>query len=168
LSYLGSINDKRRHEIMKKDVMTLKGGWNVEYNYAVGPTGRRFFQALKQGKIIGPKCPACGLIMLPPRAFCERCFVPADNWVEVGQEGTIQAFTIVPVKFESLPDPPYAIAYVLLDGADTALVNFVKEVDLSDIKRAAKKMAIGKRVRVVFKNRRKGTINDFHYELLDP
>jgi len=88
--------------------------------------------------------------------------------VEVGQEGTVQAFTIVPVKFESLPDPPYAIAYALLDGADTALVNFVKNVDLSDLEKAARKMAIGKRVRVVFKKRRKGTIRDFHYELMDP
>jgi uncharacterized OB-fold protein len=152
---------------MKEDMMTLKGGWNVEYNYAVGPTGRTFFQALKKGKIIAPKCPACGLIMLPPRAFCERCFVPAEEWVEVGQEGTIQAFTIVPVRFESLPDPPYAIAYVLLDGADTALVNFIENVDLSDLKKAAKKIAIGKRVKVVFKKRRKGMIDDFHYELLD-
>jgi hypothetical protein len=88
--------------------------------------------------------------------------------VEVGQEGTIQAFTIVPVKFESLPDPPYAIAYVLLDGADTALVNFIGNVDLSDLKKAAKKIVIGKRVRVVFEKKRKGTINDFHYELLGP
>jgi len=83
-------------------------------------------------------------------------------------EGTIQAFTVVPVKFESLPDPPYAIAYVLLDGAGTAMVNFVKNVDLSDLRKAAKKLAIGKRVRVVFEKKRKGTIHDFHYELLKP
>ncbi len=31
---------------MKRDAITLKGGWNVEYNYAVGPIGRTFFQAL--------------------------------------------------------------------------------------------------------------------------
>ncbi|MCX5829063.1 MAG: Zn-ribbon domain-containing OB-fold protein [Deltaproteobacteria bacterium] len=152
---------------MKSDAVSLRGGWNVEYNYAVGQVGQRFFQALKQGMIIAPKCPACGLVMLPPRAFCERCFVPVKEWVKVASAGTIQAFTIVPVKFESLPDPPYAIAFVLLDGADTALVNFVKNIDLSDLKKAAEKMAIGTRVKVVFKKRRKGSINDFHYELLD-
>jgi hypothetical protein len=150
-----------------KEMMTLKGGWNVKYNYAAGPTGTKFFRTLKEeAKIIAPKCPKCGLVMLPPRSFCERCFVPIEEWVEVGREGTIQAFTIVPVKFESLPDPPYAIAYVLLDGAGTAMVNFVMNVDLSDPSEAAKKMAIGKRVRVVFEKKRKGTINDFHYELL--
>jgi hypothetical protein len=150
------------------DGMTLRGGWNVEYNYAVGTTGKKFFDALIEKKIIAPKCSRCGLVMLPPRSFCERCFVPAEEWVEVGREGTIQAFTIVPVKFESLPEPPYAIAYVLLDGADTALVNFVRNVDLADLNNAAKQLAIGRRVRVVFEKRRKGTINDFHYELIEP
>lgn len=146
---------------------TLRGGWNVACNYAVGTTGTKFFQALKEKKIIAPKCSKCGLVMLPPRSFCERCFVPASEWVAVGKEGSIQAFTIVPVKFESLPDPPYAIAYVLLDGADTAMVNFVKNVDLSDIRQAAVRLAIGKRVRVVFAKRRKGAINDFHYEPIE-
>jgi uncharacterized OB-fold protein len=149
--------------------MILKGGWNVEYNYAVGEAGTRFFKALKEEeRIIAPRCPRCGLVMLPPRSFCERCFVPAGEWVDVGPEGAIQAFTIVPVKFESLPDPPYAVAYVLLDGAGTAMVNFVKKVDLSDLRQAAGKLAIGTRVRVVFEKKRKGTILDFHYELLEP
>lgn len=145
---------------------TLKGGWNVEYNYAVGETGRKFFAALREGRIIAPKCSRCGLVMLPPRAFCERCFVPAGSWVEVGNEGTIQAFTIVPVKFESLPDPPYAIAYVLLDGAGTAMVNFVRNLDLSDVARAAEALAVGTRVRVVYSEKREGAISDFHYEVI--
>jgi len=70
------------------------------------------------------------------------------------------------VKFESLPDPPYAVAYVLLDGAGTAMVNFVKNLDLTDIREAARKLAIGNRVRVVFEKERKGTIQDFYYELI--
>jgi len=146
---------------------TLPGGWSVEYSYAMGLTGIKFFTALKEeAKIIAPKCPKCSLVMLPPRSFCERCFVEADQWVDVGVEGMIQSFTIVPIKFESLPDPPYAVAYVLLDGAGTAMVNFVKNLDLTDIREAARKLAIGNRVRVVFEKERKGTIQDFHYELI--
>jgi hypothetical protein len=146
--------------------LILNGGWSVEYQYAAGQTGTKFLNTLKDAKIIAPKCPKCGLVMLPPRSFCERCFVPADEWVEVGKEGSIMAFTIVPVKFESLPDPPYAIAFVLLDGASTAMVNFVKNVDLSDLKKASKQLAIGNRVKVVFEKKRTGTINDFYYELI--
>lgn len=147
--------------------MTFKGGWNVEYNYAVGKPGAKFLNSLKNDKkIIAPKCPKCGLVMLPPRAFCERCFVPAEEWVEVGNEGTIQAFTIVPVKFVDHPEPPYAIAYVMLDGANTAMVNLVKNMDLSDLSKAAEKLAIGNRVKVVFEEKREGSVNDFHYELM--
>lgn len=145
----------------------LKGGWSVEYHYDPGPTGVKFFSTLKvEARILAPRCPKCGLVMLPPRSFCERCFVTVDDWVEVGPEGTIQSFTIVPVKFESLPAPPYAIAYVLLDGAGTAMVNFVKNLDLSDVRKAARMLAIGNRVRVVFEKERKGTIQDFYYELI--
>ena len=34
-------------------------------------------------------------------------------------------------KFNSLPAPPYAFGYVLLDGADTALGGFFKGIDLA-------------------------------------
>lgn len=147
--------------------LTFTGGWNVKYNYAVGETGTTFFKSLKDdAKIIAPKCPKCDLVMLPPRSFCERCFVPIEEWVDVGPEGTIQAFTIVPVKFAAHPDPPYAIAFVMLDGANTAMVNFVKGLDLSNLNEAAEKLAIGNRVKVIFEKERKGVINDFHYELI--
>jgi len=154
-------------EQKREEGMIIPGGWNVEYRYAVGETGAKFLNTLKdEAKIIAPKCPKCGLVMLPPRAFCERCFVPIEEWVEVSSKGTIQAFTIVPVQFESLPEPPYAIAYVLLDGSGTAMVNFVKNLDLTDLNKAAEKLAIGNRVKVVFEEERRGSINDFHYELI--
>ena len=60
---------------------------------------------------------------LPPRAYCERSFAPCDGWVEVGLEGVIEAATIVVAAFENLPPPPYAIAYVRLDGGSTAMIN---------------------------------------------
>lgn len=52
--------------------------------------------------------------------------------------------------FESLPlpEPPYAIAYVRLDGVSTAMVNFVRKLDLSDVPAAAAKLTPGTRVRV--------------------
>lgn len=76
------------------------------------------------------------------------------------------AFTIVYEKFEGLPDPPYAVAYVLLDGAGTAMANFIRGVDLSDLDRALRQIGIGTRVRAVFKRKRKGRITDFWYEPL--
>lgn len=145
--------------------LVIPAEWRVRYNYPAGETATRFFAALREKKILATRCSASGLSYLPPRAYCERSFQPCDSWVEAGLEGTIEAATIVSAAFENLPPPPYAIAYVRLDGVDTALLNFVRGLDLSDLPVAAAALNPGARVRVVFKPEPEGRITDFHYEL---
>ena len=104
--------------------------------------------------------------MMPPRGFCERCFVEADEWVEVGPEGTIEAFTITMEKWGGNPDPPFAVAYVKLDGADTAILNYVSGLEFSDLEETAERLKIGSRVALIFKEQREGRVTDFEYKLL--
>jgi uncharacterized OB-fold protein len=144
----------------------LPAEWHVRYNYPVGETGTRFFAGLREKKILATRCSTSGISYLPPRAYCERSFEACDGWVEASQEGVIECATIVSAAFENLPAPPYAIAYVRLDGVDTALVNFVRGLDLGDVKKAAKKLDPGARVKVVFDAQPRGSITDFHYELI--
>ena len=59
-----------------------------------------------------------------------------------------------------------AIAFVRLDGVDSAIANYVDGVDLSDIDVAMRKIVPGTRVRVVFAAERQGRITDFTFELL--
>ncbi len=147
-------------------MIRIPGRLDIEFGYAAGRAGSVFFNALGERKeILGTKCPECGRVLLPPRSFCERCFVETTEWVKVGNEGIIEAFTIVYENFEGLPEPPYAIAYVLLDGASTAMANFVKGMDLNNVEEALKHIKIGARIRVVFKRKRQGRITDFWYEL---
>lgn len=154
---------------MRDDLIFIPKRWDIEFRHAAGETASAFFNAImRRREIIGKRCPRCKRVLLPPRSFCERCFVETSGWVKVGIEGKIQSFTIVYEKFEGLPPPPYAIAYVLLDGASTAMVNFVKGLDLSDLNQAIKRIKIGARVKVVFKKRREGRITDFWYELVSP
>lgn len=143
----------------------IPGEWHVRYNYSVGRVAGTFFDALKEGKILATTCSKSGLAYLPPRAYCERSFAACDGWVEAAHEGEIEAATVVTAAFENLPAPPYAIAYVRLGGVSTAMVNFVRGMDLSDVPAAAAKLKPGTRVRVVFKHEREGRITDFHYEL---
>ena len=137
--------------------------WRVRYNYPVGETAARFFAALRERRILATRCSASGISYLPPRAYCERAFAPCDEWVEAGHAGVIEAATVVSAAFENLPPPPYAIAYVRLDGVDTALLNFVRGLDLQDPKAAAERLKPGTRVRVVFDAEPQGRITDFHY-----
>ncbi|HXG30500.1 MAG TPA: Zn-ribbon domain-containing OB-fold protein [Thermodesulfobacteriota bacterium] len=152
---------------MQNNLIFIPQSWDIKFNHAAGKTGSAFFKAIMERKeILGKRCPMCKRVLLPPRSFCERCFVETAEWVSVGKEGTIMTFTIVYEKFEGLPDPPYAVAYVLLDGAGTAMANFIRGVDLSDLDRALRQIGIGTRVRAVFKRKRKGRITDFWYEPL--
>lgn len=139
--------------------------WHIRYQFPLGEVGARFFAGLRERRILATRCSASDMTYLPPRAYCERSFTPCDGWVEAGHEGTIEAATIVTATFESLPPPPYAIAYVRLDGVDTALLNFVRGIDLSDVPAAAAKLSPGTRVRVEFVAQPQGRITDFHYVL---
>ena len=143
----------------------VDGEWHVRYHYPVGEVGARFFDALKEKRIVATRCSASGLTYLPPRAYCERSFERCDGYVDAGSEGTIEAATIVSAAFDNLPTPPYAIAYVRLDGVSTAMVNFVRGMDLSDVPDAAARLKPGTRVRVEFVEQPQGRITDFHYVL---
>jgi uncharacterized OB-fold protein len=145
--------------------LVLPEDWHLHYEYVAGPVTTRFLRSLQEGRIEGVRSPKAGIVYVPPRAYCERTFEPIDEWVEVGPEGTIEAATIVGQQFEGYRQVPFALAYVLLDGADTALVNYV-EIEIDDIEQAAAQLARGTRVRAAFKNERKARITDFSWELV--
>ena len=139
--------------------------WRIRYEYPTGEVAARFFDALKERRIVATHCSASGMTYLPPRAYCERSFERCDSTVDAGHEGTIEAATIVSAAFENLPPPPYAIAYVRLDGVSTAMLNFVHGIDLSDVPAAAQRLQPGTRVRVAFVDQPQGQVTDFYYHL---
>lgn len=140
--------------------------WDLSYRHALGETTSRFLEALGEGKILGRKTTE-GRVLVPPRSYDDRTHEKTGEWVEVGTSGTIEMFTIVYEPFKSLPAPPYALAYVLLEGADTALVGYVRGLDLSDQNEAAKALAIGTRVNVKFAEEPTGTAADYWFELAE-
>ena len=145
--------------------MEIPGRWDIPYLYSIGSTAAKFFMALGKNKLLATYCPKCARAFVPPRSFCEDCFVPLDQWRELGHEGTIEAATIVFESFPGMPPPPYALAYVRLDGADTALGNFLRGIDLANLPLARKQLAIGGRVRVQFTDKPEGRITDFFYAI---
>lgn len=137
----------------------------LRYDYALGQVAGRFMEGLKAGKLLATRCSSSGLTYLPPRAFCERTFEKCDEWVEAGTEGVIEASTVVVRGVEGKRKAPMAIAFVRLDGVDSAIANYVDGVDLGDVEAAMGRIAPGARVRVVFGAERQGRITDFTFEL---
>ena len=138
--------------------------WDLAYTHALGETTSRFLQALTEKKILGRKTQD-GRVLVPARSFDDRTHAPTGEWVEVANTGTIEMFTVVYEPFKGLPKPPYALAYVLLDGADTALVGYVKGYDLEDRAGAVAALATGTRVNVAFAEEPTGTAADYWFEL---
>lgn len=151
---------------MSREVIKRREAWNIVYEHSIGETASYFFNEIKQKRrLLGRYCPNCERVLVPPRQFCDRCFVPTTDWREVGKEGVIEAATIIYEQFKSYPQPPYALAYVRLDGASTAIGNFLKGIDFSDQQKAIEKIRIGNRVKVKFREDREGSILDFWFEL---
>ena len=150
---------------MSNQSRIIKAHWDLTYEHAIGPTASHFFDEIENNKKIkGRWCPNCDRVLVPPRSFCDRCFVETTDWREVGLEGMIEAFTIIYQAFKGLPNPPYSLGYVLLEGADTAMAGFIRGVDLSDHEKAILRMSIGTKVKVFFAEERKGSILDFWFE----
>lgn len=149
------------------DLITINGRWDFQYTYFAGESASRFFHELRDHRrIMGTRCKKCHRLLVPARSFCDTCMERTDEWVEVGPEGTLETFTIITAAFPGLPKPPIVIAYVTLDGADTAVINVVHGLDLSDIDAAARKLNQLPRVKAEFTEEPKGRITDFSFRLL--
>jgi uncharacterized OB-fold protein len=149
------------------DLITIPGHWSFDFTYYAGEAASRFFKELAQNRrIMGTRCPRCKRVLVPARGFCDACMEPTTEWIEVGPEGTLETFTIIATAFPGLPKPPLVMAYVTLDGADTALINFVHGIDLGDIDAAAQKLNQLPRVVAQFIDEPKGRITDFSFQLL--
>lgn len=153
----------------KKELLKMSSGkmWQP-YNWSTGRYWTRFFAELRDNKrIMGTKCPKCKTVYMPPREVCRTCFAKMDEWVEVSDEGTIVAFTVVwfphidPNTGKLREPSPYTSVWVRLDGADTYLMHYLDETDEQKIK-------IGMRVQAVFAEDRKGSIHDIkHFKIIE-
>ena len=130
----------------------------VPYAWQAGETASHFLLSLKnEAKFVGKKCAKCTKVLVPPRKSCPFCFVETAEWVDVSDEGVVEAFTIVRRDTGIMPmKPPFAYAVIKLDGADTGLVHLLAEVELGEVKE-------GLRVKAVFDEERTGKMLDVKY-----
>jgi hypothetical protein len=136
----------------------VPGKLEIPYKYMAGKTGSLFLTTLRDHKkIMATRCDKCKTVFVPPRSVCDRCYKPIDKWVEVGPAGAVTSFTVVRYWEPHLPmKPPFVMALVKLDGADTSLTHLLAEVKPEDVH-------IGLRVQPVFADQRKARITDIAY-----
>src|SRR6478735_4680175 len=134
---------------------------SLDYLYAASPEESAFYRGLNEGRILGQRCPTCRKVYVPPRSACPADGTPTSEEVEVSQTGTITTFCIVNVPFLGQKiTPPYVSAYVLLDGADIAVLHLILGVPAAEVR-------MGMRVKAVWKPREEWTYsleNIDHFE----
>ncbi|OPX40429.1 MAG: hypothetical protein B1H11_00040 [Desulfobacteraceae bacterium 4484_190.1] len=149
---------------MRVESRILEGYVSLPYKWAMGVATTRFFDELKDKKIMGTKCLKCNRVLIPARSFCSHCFEKTDEWVEVSPEGTLRTWCGINFSYEGQPKaPPYLIGIIDLDGTDVGLPHFVGGVPMDDFDEIAKKVHIGGRVKAVWKEKREGNILDIDY-----
>jgi uncharacterized OB-fold protein len=142
----------------------IPGEWHIPYQYTIGTFASSFFDALREQRILGCRCAQCGQVSVPPKSFCESCFVPIEEVVEVGKEGVIEAATVVTAPFAGSPPVPYAVVYVRLTGATSAICNYLRSIPLDSLDPMPAALRIGAKVRAVFGDEPEGRVTDFWFE----
>ncbi len=98
---------------------------DLDYKIVTSPVHRRFDAQMREGRIIGHKCPKCGLVYVPPKGFCPLCSVVTgeSDEVEVKDTATITSFTVItPIQYQGQKEKEeYVLANLLLDGADSSI-----------------------------------------------
>jgi uncharacterized OB-fold protein len=152
---------EKEKQLQRTGLLTINSSKEAEqpFNYSVGRYGSRFLAELRDNKrIIGVKCPKCGMVYIPPREICGPCFARMEEEVEVGPQCTLETYTIIRFPFidpetgEAKPIP-FGYGYFKFDGADTLLQHFFAIDDESKIK-------VGVRFEPVWRENRKGEIRD--------
>ena len=101
-----------------------------------------FWDATLEGKLMLPKCTACGTVIWYPRLFCPECSGFTIDWIEATGRGTIYSYTINRRGQGEYRDQTFVLAYVELDEGPRMLTNIV-DCDPESV-------SIGQKVEVVF------------------
>lgn len=130
---------------------------HVNMRYSYGGQSRFFREILENKRIMGSRCTACGKVYCPPRTHCPGCYGRTE-WTELKGSGKILSYTTVYFATSLyIKQVPYIVAYIQLDGTDTAILS---NVEMQDITRAKVDMP----VRVMFRRQRDGRITDIYFK----
>lgn len=143
-----------------REAILWPGHMEADYRYTLGVAGERFFREIQENEcIMGARCKKCGLLYVPPRLFCERCFEKLDVWEKVSKRGEVHTYTVAYIDTDgSKLKNPIIWAMIKINNVHGGFVHKLGEVDLRDVK-------IGMQVEAIFKNKkeREGSMLDIKY-----
>jgi uncharacterized protein len=93
----------------------------------ITPEAKPYWDGLKQGKLMIPRCGACGHAFFYPRVLCPKCQSRDIKWFQASGKGRLHAFGIGHQVFnKALKIPtPYVLAMIELEEGPRMMSNLV-------------------------------------------
>lgn len=133
-------------ESFRPDVTMINAPSRAEYRLNAGQALTRFLDGIAEGRFLGHRCHVCGKVYVPLRGLCPVDGVPTTEEVEVPDTGTITTFAVNNIPDPRAPEVPFVSAYILLDGADIAMLALVAGIPADQVR-------MGMRVRAAWRPR---------------
>jgi uncharacterized OB-fold protein len=125
------------------DAEVLRGPHVLEYPYrrSLGPVLGRFFNDLRDGKLVGIKTKK-GKVIVPPQEYDPETGETLDEFVDVGPGGEVVSWSWVSKPRRKQPlQKPFAFALIRLDGADMPMLHAVDAGDESKLEAGTRVVA---------------------------
>lgn len=130
---------------MTDPVTTIESLVSLDYERPLTLATRQYLASIREGRIIGHRCPSCARIYTPPKGYCPVCTVQTTeaDQIELSSVGTLVGFSILNPDSLHQGDASVVRGTVQLDGSDVTMTG-----ELTDV--APEDAHAGIRLRAVF------------------
>jgi uncharacterized OB-fold protein len=115
-------------------VTTIESVVSLDYERPLTLATRQYLASIREGRIIGHRCPSCARIYTPPRGYCPICTVQtteADE-IELSSVGTLVSFSILNPDSLHQGEDAAVRGTVQLDGSDVTMTGELTDVTPED------------------------------------
>jgi hypothetical protein len=91
------------------------------------PEAKPYWDGLREGKLMLPRCSACGKPFFYPRVLCPHCGSRDVAWMQASGRGTLHSFAIAhqSINRAMKVPPPYILAMIALEEGPRMLTNLI-------------------------------------------
>ncbi len=91
------------------------------------PEAKPYWDGLREGKLMLPKCEDCGGAFFYPRIACPRCHSRNVGWIQASGKGKLYSFQIAHRALNPAfkIEPPYILAMVELEEGPRLMSNLI-------------------------------------------
>ncbi len=93
----------------------------------ITPEAKPYWDGLREGKLMLPKCEDCGSAFFYPRIACPHCHSRNVGWIQASGKGRLYAFQIAHRALNPAfkIEPPYILAMVELEEGPRMMSNLI-------------------------------------------